>query len=171
MTCRNGFDLLIYYQPGQDHHIPMYIAHCIMIRHFNERVKIMGRISNKDSRSAFEDSFKRATSPMMTLLLLNEKPMYVYNLSQELEKRSNSTYKMAFLYPVLYRLQEQGYVEEFSQEITDSHRTRNYYTITESGREYLRFMMKKYRELLNAVDIIMEYGLTDTVPQSETTVL
>ena len=32
-------------------------------------------------------------------------------------------------------------------------------------------MMKKYRELLNAVDIIMEYGLTDTVPQSETTVL
>ena len=98
----------------------------------------MGRISNKDSRSAFEDSFKRATSPMMTLLLLNEKPMYVYNLSQE---------------------------------ITDSHRTRNYYTITESGREYLRFMMKKYRELLNAVDIIMEYGLTDTVPQSETTVL
>ena len=70
-----------------------------------------------------------------------------------------------------YRLQEQGYVEEFSQEITDSHRTRNYYTITESGREYLRFMMKKYRELLNAVDIIMEYGLTDTVPQSETTVL
>ena len=70
----------------------------------------MGRMSNKDARCAFEDSFKRATSPMMTLLLLNEKPMYVYNLSQELEKRSNSTYKMNFLYPVLYRLQEQGYV-------------------------------------------------------------
>ena len=119
----------------------------------------MGRISNKDAKSSFEDSFKRATSPMMTLLLLNEKPMYVYNLSQELEKRSNSTYKMNFLYPVLYRLQEQGYVTEFSQEITESHRTRNSYTITESGREDLKFMLQKYRELLKAVDVIIENGL------------
>ncbi len=127
----------------------------------------MGRISNKDSRTNFEDSFKRATSPMMTLLLLNEKPMYVYNLSRELEKRSNSTYKMTFLYPVLYRLQEQGYVTEFSQEITESHRTRNYYAITEAGREYLQFMLQKYQELLNAVNVIMEYGLTSEEPDTE----
>ena len=120
----------------------------------------MGRLSRKDSKSAFEDAFKRATSPMMTLLLLNEKPMYVYNLSQELEKRSNSNYKMNFLYPVLYRLEEQGYVSEFSQEITESHRTRNYYTITDSGREYLQFMLQRYRELLQAVDVIMETGLS-----------
>ncbi len=119
----------------------------------------MGRTSNKDARSSFEDYFKRATSPMMTLLLLNEKPMYTYNLSQELEKRSNSTYKMTFLYPVLYRLQEQGYVKEYSQEITENHRTRNYYAITDEGREYLKFMLKKYRELLEAVDTVIENGI------------
>ena len=121
----------------------------------------MGRISNKDAKSSLEDSCKRATSPMMTLLLLNEKPMYVYNLSQELEKRSNSTYKMNFLYPVLYRLQEQGYVSEYSQEITESHRTRNYYTITDKGREYLTYMLEKYRELLRAVDVVIENGIQD----------
>ena len=121
----------------------------------------MGRISNKDARSSFEDSFKRATSPMMTLLLLNEKPMYVYNLSRELEKRSNSTYKMNFLYPVLYRLQEQGYVCEHSQEITESHRTRNYYTITEEGKKYLEFMLKKYTELLQAVNTVIENGIRE----------
>lgn len=116
----------------------------------------MGRTSSKDSANSFEDYFKRATSPMMTLLLLNEKPMYVYKLSQELERRSNSTYKMNFLYPVLYRLQQQGYVTEYSQEITESHRTRNYYAITDEGREYLDFMLKKYKELLKAVDTIIE---------------
>jgi len=116
----------------------------------------MGRTSAKDSANSFEDYFKRATSPMMTLLLLNEKPMYVYKLSQELERRSNSTYKMNFLYPVLYRLQQQGYVTEYSQEITESHRTRNYYAITDEGREYLDFMLKKYKELLKAVDTIIE---------------
>ncbi len=116
----------------------------------------MGRSSAKDSANSFEDYFKRATSPMMTLLLLSEKPMYVYKLSQELERRSNSTYKMNFLYPVLYRLQQQGYVTEYSQEITENHRTRNYYAITDEGREYLDFMLKKYRELLKAVDIVIE---------------
>ncbi len=121
----------------------------------------MGRTGGKDSRCSFEDTFKRATSPMMTLLLLNEKPMYVYSLSQELEKRSNSTYKMNFLYPVLYRLQQQGYVTEYSQEITESHRTRNYYTITDEGRDYLKFMLDKYRELLAAVDTIIENGMSE----------
>ena len=122
----------------------------------------MGRTSNKDAQSTFEDYFKRATSPMMTLLLLNEKPMYVYSLSQELEKRSNSTYKMNFLYPVLYRLQQQGYVTEYSQEITESHRTRNYYAITDEGKEYLKFMLKKYRELNSAVEVIISSAENDT---------
>lgn len=127
----------------------------------------MGRTSNKDARDTFEDYFKRATSPMMTLLLLKEQPMYVYKLSKELEKRSNSTYKMNFLYPVLYRLQEQGFVEEYSQEVTESHRTRNYYSITESGKEYLDFMLVRYRELLKAVDTIFE-GKDPIKPDSET---
>ncbi len=123
----------------------------------------MGRTSSKDSANSFEDYFKRATSPMMTLLLLNEKPMYVYKLSQELERRSSSTYKMNFLYPVLYRLQQQGYVTEYSQEITESHRTRNYYAITDEGKEYLKFMLTKYRELLKAVDTVIESnGEVDT---------
>lgn len=115
----------------------------------------MGRVSSKDSGHSFEDYFKRATSPMMTLYLLNEKPMYVYKLSQELEKRSNNVYRMNFLYPVLYRLQEQGYVAEYSQEITESHRTRNYYSITEEGKKHLEKMIEQYKELLAAVEVIM----------------
>lgn len=115
----------------------------------------MKKTTSKDTCRSFEDYFKRATSPMLTLYLLNEKPMYVYKLSQELEKRSNSTYKMNFLYPVLYRLQEQGYVVEYSQEITESHRTRNYYAITDEGKKYLNDMIAKYRELLNAVDTVI----------------
>lgn len=123
----------------------------------------MSKTTNKDMCRSFEDNFKRSTSPMMTLYLLNEKPMYVYKLSQELEKRSNSTYKMNFLYPVLYRLQQQGYVVEYSQEVTESHRTRNYYAITDEGREYLNSMIVKYKELLNAVDTVIssDYDSTD----------
>ncbi len=114
----------------------------------------MGKMQTGESNT-FEDYFRRATSPMLTLYLLSEKPMYVYNLSQELQKRTGSAYKMTFLYPVIYRLQQNGYVVECSQEITESHRTRNYYAITDKGREYLSTILEKYKELLSAVDIII----------------
>lgn len=127
----------------------------IIVTFRKERRLLMGRTLGKESNHSFEDYFKRATSPMLTLFLLNEKPMYVYKLSQELEKRSNKIYKMNFLYPVLYRLQEQGYVVEYSQEITESHRTRNYYAITDEGKQYLKKMIEQYKGLLSAVDVIM----------------
>lgn len=117
----------------------------------------MSKNQQKDMGQSFEEQFKRSTSPMLTLLLLSEKPMYVYNLSQELSRRSNSAYKMSFLYPVLYKLQQQGYVTEYSQEVTESHRTRNYYAITDNGRTYLKLLQAKYRELLFAVDTILNY--------------
>lgn len=116
----------------------------------------MGKTSDKNKLNSFEENFKRSVSPMIVLLLLSEKPMYAYRLSQELEKRSNHAYKMNFLYPVLYKLQKDGYIIEFSQETTESHRTRNYYTITDSGKNYLDFLIKKYNELLSAVDIFLE---------------
>ncbi len=118
---------------------------------------ILSKNQQKDMGQSFEEQFKRSTSPMLTLLLLSEKPMYVYNLSQELSRRSNSAYKMSFLYPVLYKLQQQGYVTEYSQEVTESHRTRNYYAITDNGRRYLKLLQAKYRELLFAVDTILNY--------------
>ena len=121
------------------------------------RRSILSKNQQKDMGQSFEEQFKRSTSPMLTLLLLSEKPMYVYNLSQELSRRSNSAYKMSFLYPVLYKLQQQGYVTEYSQEVTESHRTRNYYAITDNGRRYLKLLQAKYRELLFAVDTILNY--------------
>ena len=114
----------------------------------------MSKSSNKST--SFEDNFKRSVSPMIVLILLSEKPMYAYRLSQELEKRSNRSYQMKFLYPVLYKLQQNGYIIEYSQETTESHRTRNYYTITESGKEYLHFLVQKYHELLSAVDVFLQ---------------
>ena len=80
----------------------------------------MSKTSDKNKLNSFEENFKRSVSPMIVLLVLSEKPMYAYRLSQELEKRSNHTYKMNFLYPVLYKLQKDGYIVEFSQETTES---------------------------------------------------
>ena len=49
---------------------------------------------------------------MLVLHLLDEQPMYVYQMTQELERRSFGVYTLSLLYPVIYRLVDQGYLEE-----------------------------------------------------------
>ena len=80
----------------------------------------------KDSGHTFEDYFKRAASPMLVLRLLSEKPMYVYQMAQELEKRSNGVYTLSLLYPVIYRLVKMGYVSEGQKEVSSDNRVRQY---------------------------------------------
>ena len=111
----------------------------------------------KDSGHTFEDYFKRAANPMLVLRLLSEKPMYVYQMAQELEKRSNSVYTLSLLYPVIYRLVKMGYVSEGQKEVSSDNRVRQYYSITESGRAYLKEIYQQYILLDHAVrDIIGE---------------
>lgn len=110
----------------------------------------------KDTGHSFEDYFKRAVSPMLVLQLLSKQPMYVYQLSQALAKRSDGKYTTSFLYPVLYRLQELGYVQETGKEISEDNRVRNYYGVTDEGREHLRALKEDYARLIQGVEEIMD---------------
>lgn len=105
---------------------------------------------------SFGDFFKRAVNPMLVLRLLTEQPMYVYQMTQEMEKRGGSDCAVSFLYPVLYRLQSLGYVEESGKVISADNRVRNYYAITEAGCTYLERITAEYHELLCTVEKIME---------------
>lgn len=103
----------------------------------------------------FEDYFKRAVNPMLVLCLLDDKPMYVYQMTQELKQRGGNDCAVSFLYPVLYRLQKLGYVEESGKEVSEDNRVRNYYSITQSGRDYLKELSDEYDYLNETVEKIM----------------
>lgn len=113
-----------------------------------------------DTGHTFEDYFKRAISPMLVLHLLSIQPMYVYQLSREMAKRTDGRYTTSFLYPVLYRLQEQGFVAETGKEISDDNRVRNYYGITKAGQQHLHLLKDDYIRLIQSVEKIMEVGDT-----------
>ncbi len=99
-----------------------------------------------DTGHSFSAYFKRATSPLVVLALLNERAMYGYEISAEMSRRSGGQFTISVLYPVLYRLQEQGYVEISSTEIVDG-RARSYYQITQNGRAYLERTVQEYHEI------------------------
>ncbi len=104
----------------------------------------------KDTGHSFESYYKRATSPMVVLALLREKPMYVYEIQQALREKSNGVYTMQVLYPVIYKLEEQGYVKVARQEI-EKNRVRNYYQVTTSGLRHLDTLQAEYQTLTAAV--------------------
>ena len=106
------------------------------------------RVEKKsDAGHSFEDYFKRAMNPLIILSILMERPKYAYEMTQELKQRSGGLYQMPLLYPVLYRLEKSGYVEISETVISEKNRTRNYYRITEAGKDYLDACVAQYEAL------------------------
>ncbi len=86
--------------------------------------------------------------------------MYGYELIQEMQRRSNGNFTISLLYPVIYRLEEQGYVKVVRTEVVDG-RARSYYGITEAGRTYLEKTLEDYRQISSVFEAIIEGGKAD----------
>ena len=75
---------------------------------------------------------------LLLLTLLNEKDMYGYEIIGELETRSDNVFKFkeGTLYPVLHKLENEGYLNSYKAK-GDTGRQRKYYQITRSGKKQL----------------------------------
>lgn len=112
--------------------------------------------STKDTGHSFGDYFKRALNPLLVLLLLSERPMYVYEMTREISKRSDGRYTISLLYPVIQRLLSQGYLCEGQKAISDDNRVRQYYEITPDGIAYLQQIEDVYEQMSEAVQQIRQ---------------
>lgn len=80
------------------------------------------------------DYFRNGTIEMIALSLLSESDLYGYQLVQTISERSGGviTIQIGSLYPVLYRLRDDGYISE-TQVPIGRHKFRVYYRIEPSG--------------------------------------
>ena len=99
-------------------------------------------------------------APMLDFLVLSviaEGDAYGYQISQII-KRSART-KDSALYPILKRLQENGYVETYDEQYQG--RNRRYYRITGSGRIRQKELLKEWEEYKFIIDDIVKGGFSD----------
>ena len=101
-------------------------------------------------------SLKKATTEMMVLHLLREKPMYTYEMMNAIEERSGGDIVFNTLYLSIYRLEENGYIREHEKVMSEDNRTRIYFTITESGSTYLDALIVEYRRYVSALAKVLE---------------
>ena len=78
-------------------------------------------------------------------------------LTQEMKRRSGGTFTISVLYPVLYRLEEHGYIEVARSELVDG-RTRRYYAINEAGRACLSETLADYQMISEIFGNVMKRG-------------
>ena len=82
------------------------------------------------------------------------KPMYTYQIAQEVNRLTQSVLSYNTMYLAVYRLQENGFIEEAKKSIEDG-RARIYLGITPSGQCYYDQLRKEYKLFTAALENLM----------------
>lgn len=101
-------------------------------------------------------ALKKATTEMMVLHLLREKPMYTYEMMNAISERSGGDITFNTLYLSIYRLEENGYIREHEKVMSEDNRTRIYFAITDAGAEYLDALIREYKRYTAALARVLE---------------
>ena len=89
------------------------------------------------------------------LSVVDEKDSYGYEISQTVKMAADI--KESTLYPILSKLQKKGFLTTYSEE--HQGRKRKYYSMTDEGREELKFLKEEWASYRDTLDGIIEGGV------------
>ena len=92
-----------------------------------------------------ERNLRRGSTKVLILSLLQEEPMYGYQLSKELRRRSSGyfEFKDGTLYPALHRMEKEGLLRGRWQ-VVEEGPSRKYYHLTDKGRKELNHLQRDW---------------------------
>lgn len=98
---------------------------------------------------------KKGSAELLILSLVEAQPRHGYEIGQLIELRSGGLlrFNVASLYPLLYRLEERGWLRGRWDE-KPGQRRRRYYRLTPAGRRVLAAQRAGWREFVEAVSLI-----------------
>ena len=98
---------------------------------------------------------KKGSAELMILSLLEDQPRHGYDISKLIEQRSAGavTFRVASLYPLLYRMEQRGWIDGRWVEKA-SQRRRRYYRLTKEGNRVLAAQRRGWREFVQAIHLI-----------------
>jgi PadR family transcriptional regulator PadR len=101
---------------------------------------------------ALDRELKRGAAELLILSLLEARPRHGYELSKLIHAQSGGqlTFHIDSLYPLLYRLEERGWIKGSWVERADERR-RRFYKVTAEGRRVLAQQKKTWAAFVAAV--------------------
>lgn len=109
-----------------------------------------------------QNSFRRGVMSLVILGLLRREDMYGYQLVQETQRVSGGriTTQEGSLYPVLYKLVDQGLISDRRVQV-GKRMTRVYYHLEPAGAERFTQLLREYEEITQGIRLIAEGGEAD----------
>lgn len=106
----------------------------------------------------YERQMKKGALDMLVLKLLSGEAKYGYQIIQELREKSGETFllKDGTLYPILYRLEDDGLIAGKWSEAEGKQPARKYYVITDAGRSALSEIQAVWERITRGIAKIME---------------
>lgn len=104
------------------------------------------------TKESGQNNYRRGVMSLVILSLLKREDMYGYQLVQETERSSGGklTTQEGSLYPVLYRLLDQGFISDHRVQV-GKRMTRIYYHIEPAGEEKLKELIQEYEDVTQGV--------------------
>src|ERR1044071_328127 len=104
---------------------------------------------------ALDRELKRGSAELLILSLLDARPRHGYELSKLIHSRSGGqlTFHIDSLYPLLYRLEERGWIKGTWVEKPEERR-RRFYKVTSEGRRVLAQQRKTWEAFVEAVRLV-----------------
>ena len=101
---------------------------------------------------ALDRELKRGSAELLILSLLDARPRHGYELSKLIHARSGGhlTFHIDSLYPLLYRLEERGWIKGSWVE-KPGERRRRFYAVTDEGRRVLAAQLQTWEAFVEAV--------------------
>lgn len=98
---------------------------------------------------------KKGSAELLILSLLEAQPRHGYELSKLIEARSKGAiaFRVASLYPLLYRLEKRGWIQGRWVEKAGQRR-RRYYRLTQPGANVLASQRDTWRAFVDAINRI-----------------
>jgi DNA-binding PadR family transcriptional regulator len=98
-----------------------------------------------------KELIKGMIKPIVLHILLQEKRMYGYEITQSVQERTGGriTLTLGALYPVLHKLEADGVLTTTSEAVDN--RLRKYYSLSARGRKLAREKTDELYEFVNAI--------------------
>jgi transcriptional regulator len=105
------------------------------------------------ARNTLSREVKKGSAELLVLALLEDRQRHGYEIGKLIEERSDGaiSFRIASLYPTLYRLEKRGLIEGRWVEKAGTRR-RRYYRLTAEGRRVLGTQRGVWQEFLEALD-------------------
>lgn len=103
----------------------------------------------------FDRELKKGSAELLILSLLEHRPRHGYEISKLIDARSAGVlrFNVASFYPLLYRLEQRGFIEGRWVEKAGQRR-RRYYRLTSQGKKMLKEQRSIWADFVNAINQI-----------------